>query len=92
MVQVAVNRSFNQITISSSIIKGYFSRLTNSDMCVLITKILQVDGDTSTNDTIIALASGLSGSNRISSLHSSEGNQRQMCLDAVMQGLAKSIA
>ncbi|KAL7614500.1 hypothetical protein Lser_V15G08503 [Lactuca serriola] len=65
MVQVAVNRSFNQIT---------------------------VDGDTSTNDTIIALASGLSGSNRISSLHSSEGNQLQMCLDAVMQGLAKSIA
>nr|KAJ0200623.1 hypothetical protein LSAT_V11C600339920 [Lactuca sativa] len=84
MVQVAVNRSFNQITISSSIIKGYFSRLTNSDMCV--------DGDTSTNDTIIALASGLSGSNSISSLHSSEGNQLQMCLDAVMQGLAKSIA
>ncbi|CAI9273368.1 unnamed protein product [Lactuca saligna] len=65
MVQIAVNRSFNQIT---------------------------VDGDTSTNDTIIALASGLSGSNRISSLHSSEGNQLQMCLDAVMQGLAKSIA
>lgn len=65
MVQVAVNRSFNQIT---------------------------VDGDTSTNDTIIALASGLSGSNKISSLHSSEGNQLQMCLDAVMQGLAKSIA
>ncbi|CAM8897588.1 unnamed protein product [Rhodiola kirilowii] len=44
MVQVAVNRSFNQIT---------------------------VDGDTSTNDTVIALAT---------------------CLDAVMQGLAKSIA
>ncbi|CAI9288818.1 unnamed protein product [Lactuca saligna] len=51
-----------------------------------------VDGGTSTNDTIIALASGLSGSNMISSLHSSEGNQLQMCLDAVMQGLAKSIA
>ncbi|XP_024976011.1 arginine biosynthesis bifunctional protein ArgJ, chloroplastic [Cynara cardunculus var. scolymus] len=65
MVQVAVNRSFNQIT---------------------------VDGDTSTNDTIIALASGLSGSNRISSQHSSEATQLQMCLDAVMQGLAKSIA
>ncbi|CAI9269454.1 unnamed protein product [Lactuca saligna] len=51
-----------------------------------------VDGDTSTNDTIIALASGLSGSKRISSLHSSEGNQLQMCLDAVMQVLVKSIA
>ncbi|KAI3799465.1 hypothetical protein L1987_34763 [Smallanthus sonchifolius] len=65
MVQIAVNRSFNQIT---------------------------VDGDTSTNDTIIALASGLSGSNMISALHSSEAKQLQSCLDAVMQGLAKSIA
>lgn len=65
MVQVAVNRSFNQIT---------------------------VDGDTSTNDAVIALASGLSGSNKISSLNSSEAKQLQSCLDAVMQGLAKSIA
>ncbi|XP_077213137.1 arginine biosynthesis protein ArgJ family [Tasmannia lanceolata] len=65
MVQIAVNRSFNQIT---------------------------VDGDTSTNDTVIALASGTSGSTRISSLDSSESGQLQACLDAVMQGLAKSIA
>ncbi|MED6185708.1 hypothetical protein PIB30_059669 [Stylosanthes scabra] len=65
MVQVAVNRSFNQIT---------------------------VDGDTSTNDTIIALASGLSGLGCISSLDSDEAAQLQACLDAVMQGLAKSIA
>ncbi|PON88887.1 Arginine biosynthesis protein ArgJ [Trema orientale] len=65
MVQIAVNRSFNQIT---------------------------VDGDTSTNDTVIALASGLSGSPRISSLQSEEAIQLQACLDAVMQGLAKSIA
>lgn len=65
MVQIAVNRSFNQIT---------------------------VDGDTSTNDTVIALASGLSGSTRISSLTSHEAIQLQACLDALMQGLAKSIA
>ncbi|KAJ7972521.1 Arginine biosynthesis bifunctional protein ArgJ, chloroplastic [Quillaja saponaria] len=65
MVQVAVNRSFNQIT---------------------------VDGDTSTNDTVIALASGLSGSTYISSINSYEANQLQACLDVVMQGLAKSIA
>lgn len=65
MVSVAVNRSFNQIT---------------------------VDGDTSTNDTVIALASGLSGAYKISSLESPEAEQMQMCLDAVMQGLAKSIA
>ncbi|KAI4318998.1 hypothetical protein MLD38_032649 [Melastoma candidum] len=65
MVQIAVSRSFNQIT---------------------------VDGDTSTNDTVIALASGLSRSSGISSLNSSEGKQLQACLDGVMQGLAKSIA
>ncbi|KAL7617746.1 hypothetical protein Lser_V15G03331 [Lactuca serriola] len=46
--------------------------------------MVQVDGDTSTNDTIIALSSGLSGSNRISSLHSSEGNQLQMWLMRVI--------
>ncbi|XP_030926618.1 arginine biosynthesis bifunctional protein ArgJ, chloroplastic-like [Quercus lobata] len=65
MVQISVNRSFNQIT---------------------------VDGDTSTNDTVIALASGLSGSTRIASIDSYEALQLQACLDAVMQGLAKSIA
>ncbi|KAI5682286.1 hypothetical protein M9H77_03514 [Catharanthus roseus] len=65
MVQTAVSRSFNQIT---------------------------VDGDTSTNDAVIALASGLSGSKKISSLNSSEAEHLQLCLDAVMQGLAKSIA
>ncbi|XP_038697547.1 arginine biosynthesis bifunctional protein ArgJ, chloroplastic isoform X1 [Tripterygium wilfordii] len=65
MVQVAVNRSFNQIT---------------------------VDGDTSTNDTVIALASGLSESTLISSLKCQEAIELQACLDVVMQGLAKSIA
>lgn len=43
----------------------------------------QVDGDTSTNDTVIALASGLSGSPSISSLNCSEAVQLQACLDAV---------
>ncbi|XP_062166567.1 arginine biosynthesis bifunctional protein ArgJ, chloroplastic [Alnus glutinosa] len=65
MVQTAVNRSFNQIT---------------------------VDGDTSTNDTVIALASGLSGSTRIVSINSYEAIQLQERLDVVMQGLAKSVA
>lgn len=53
---------------------------------------ITVDGDTSTNDTVIALASGESGSTKISSLNSYEASQLQACLDAVMQGLAKSIA
>lgn len=45
--------------------------------------LVQVDGDTSTNDTVIALASGLSGSPRISSLQSDEAIELQACLDAV---------
>ncbi|CAN1304400.1 Arginine biosynthesis bifunctional protein ArgJ, chloroplastic [Linum perenne] len=53
---------------------------------------ITVDGDTSTNDTVIALASGLSGTTQISSLDSHEAEQLQAGLDAVMQGLAKSIA
>lgn len=44
---------------------------------------LQVDGDTSTNDTVIALASGLSGAARISNLNGPEASQLQLCLDAV---------
>lgn len=43
----------------------------------------QVDGDTSTNDTVIALASGLSGSTLISSVNCNEAMQLQACLDAV---------
>ncbi|CAN0881518.1 Arginine biosynthesis bifunctional protein ArgJ, chloroplastic [Linum grandiflorum] len=53
---------------------------------------ITVDGDTSTNDTVIALASGLSGTTPVSCLDSDEGEQLQAALDAVMQGLAKSIA
>lgn len=45
--------------------------------------LVQVDGDTSTNDTVIALASGLSGSPRISSLQSHEAVELQAGLDAV---------
>ncbi|XP_072997927.1 arginine biosynthesis bifunctional protein ArgJ, chloroplastic isoform X2 [Typha latifolia] len=53
---------------------------------------ITVDGDTSTNDCVIALASGLSGAAHISTLDSNEFLQLQACLDAVMQGLAKSVA
>ncbi|CAN1304399.1 Arginine biosynthesis bifunctional protein ArgJ, chloroplastic [Linum perenne] len=44
---------------------------------------ITVDGDTSTNDTVIALASGLSGTTQISSLDSHEAEQLQAGLDAV---------
>ena len=45
--------------------------------------VQQVDGDTSTNDTVIALASGLSGSTRIASIDSYEALELQACLDVV---------
>uniref|UniRef100_A0A453ICV4 Glutamate N-acetyltransferase n=1 Tax=Aegilops tauschii subsp. strangulata TaxID=200361 RepID=A0A453ICV4_AEGTS len=55
-------------------------------------QITVVDGDTSTNDCVIAMASGLSGLSDILTHDSAEAQQLQACLDAVMQGLAKSIA
>ena len=42
-----------------------------------------MDGDTSTNDCVIAMASGLSGLSGILSLDSTEAQQFQACLDAV---------
>ncbi|KAL6907470.1 hypothetical protein ACP4OV_002509 [Aristida adscensionis] len=53
---------------------------------------ITVDGDTSTNDCVIAMASGLSGLSSILTHDSPEAQHFQACLDAVMQGLAKSIA
>jgi hypothetical protein len=51
--------------------------------------VQQVDGDTSTNDTVIALASGLSGSTRIASIDSYEALQLQACLDVVSYAAIK---
>ncbi|CAM6125984.1 unnamed protein product [Calypogeia fissa] len=53
---------------------------------------ITVDGDTSTNDTLLALASGKAGGPLINSLDSSDAQQLQNALDAVLKGLAKSIA
>ncbi|GBG83669.1 hypothetical protein CBR_g37471 [Chara braunii] len=53
---------------------------------------ITVDGDTSTNDSVIALASGAAGGSVILKVNSKEAQQLQMALDAVCQGLAKSIA
>ncbi|KAJ4704975.1 Arginine biosynthesis bifunctional protein ArgJ, chloroplastic [Melia azedarach] len=44
---------------------------------------LRVDGATSTNDTVIALASGLSGSSKISFINCKEAIKLQGCLDVV---------
>uniref|UniRef100_R7W6C9 Arginine biosynthesis bifunctional protein ArgJ, chloroplastic n=1 Tax=Aegilops tauschii TaxID=37682 RepID=R7W6C9_AEGTA len=45
--------------------------------------MLGVDGDTSTNDCVIAMASGLSGLSDILTHDSAEAQQLQACLDAV---------
>ncbi|KAI6675034.1 hypothetical protein NL676_002940 [Syzygium grande] len=104
MVRIAVDRSFNQITFSpiSSIPLPSMLCQFKHDFGAMLSMLyrdvmtggvfVMVDGDTSTNDTVIALASGLSGSHRISSLDCDEAMQLQACLDGVMQGLAKSIA
>jgi glutamate N-acetyltransferase/amino-acid N-acetyltransferase len=44
---------------------------------------MKVDGDTSTNDCVIAMASGLSGLPDIFTHDSAEAQQLQACLDAV---------
>jgi N-acetylglutamate synthase/N-acetylornithine aminotransferase len=44
---------------------------------------LQVDGDSSINYTLLALASGAAGGPRISNIHSEEARQLQAALDAM---------
>jgi len=53
---------------------------------------ITVDGDTSTNDTVIGLTSGMAGGAEITDAGSTEGQCLEAALTAVLQGLAKSIA
>lgn len=53
---------------------------------------ITVDGDTSTNDTVIALSSGMAGGSLITDASSSEGRKLEAALTALLQSLAKSIA
>jgi len=53
---------------------------------------MTVDGDTSTNDTVLALSSGLAGGDVISDEGSDEAVQLQAALTALCQGLSKAIA
>jgi glutamate N-acetyltransferase/amino-acid N-acetyltransferase len=53
---------------------------------------ITVDGDTSTNDTVIGLASGLAGGAPIADAGSPEGAALEGALTALLQGLAKAIA
>ena len=51
-----------------------------------------MDGDTSTNDTVLALASGAAGNEKITRANSPAGKKLEKALTATMQGLAKSVA
>ncbi|KAI3435752.1 hypothetical protein D9Q98_001810 [Chlorella vulgaris] len=53
---------------------------------------ITVDGDTSTNDTVIGLASGQAGGEVLSDASSPEAQKLEAALTALLQGLAKSIA
>jgi len=53
---------------------------------------ITVDGDTSTNDTVIGLTSGLAGGAEITSATSPEAHRLSAALTALLQGMAKSIA
>jgi glutamate N-acetyltransferase/amino-acid N-acetyltransferase len=46
---------------------------------------ITVDGDTSTNDTVIGLASGKSGAPRISDASSADGKTLEAALTALLQ-------
>lgn len=53
---------------------------------------ITVDGDTSTNDTVIGLASGASGAAKITDAGSADGKALEAAVTALLQGLAKAIA
>jgi glutamate N-acetyltransferase/amino-acid N-acetyltransferase len=53
---------------------------------------ITVDGDTSTNDCVVALASGLAGNETVQDPDSKEAVLLQAALTALLQGLAKTIA
>jgi glutamate N-acetyltransferase / amino-acid N-acetyltransferase len=53
---------------------------------------ITVDGDTSTNDTVLALSSGQAGNSPITDASSAAGRKLQAALTATLQGMAKAIA
>ncbi|KAK9790578.1 hypothetical protein WJX73_002871 [Symbiochloris irregularis] len=70
-------------TLWRSVIKGATDNSFNQ---------ISVDGDTSTNDTVIGLASGAAGGKKISDPASKEAEQLHAAVTSLLQGLAKAIA
>lgn len=52
---------------------------------------ITVDGDTSTNDTVLLLANGVAGNSQLTSLDSSDAVLFQQCLDSLLLDLALQI-
>lgn len=53
---------------------------------------ISLDGDTSTNDTVIALASGAAGNATITDADSEDGKRLEAAVKAVLTGMCKAIA
>lgn len=53
---------------------------------------ISVDGDTSTNDTVLALASGAAGNAPVTDAGSAEGQLLESAVKAVLEGMCKAIA
>jgi N-acetylglutamate synthase/N-acetylornithine aminotransferase len=70
----------------------YLPMITAMYMCAATLLQITVDGDTSTNDTVIGLASGKSGAPLITDAASADGKTLEAALTALLQGLAKCIA
>lgn len=72
--------------IESSDLQAVLSEITD-----LTFNAITVDGDTSTNDTVIVMANGLAGNNPLTPLHP-DWNNFYITLQAVAEDLAKAIA
>jgi len=73
--------------VAPSVWRGMFSSASAASF-----NQITVDGDTSTNDTVIGLTSGLAGGPEISDASSPEAQRLGAALTALLQGMAKSIA
>lgn len=58
---------------------------------MLVSMQISVDGDTSTNDTVLGLANGLSGADRITDAASPEAQRLEAAVTALLQVTAENL-
>lgn len=73
--------------VDAEVWRGMLRRATDASF-----NAITVDGDTSTNDTVIGLASGKAGAPRVTDAGSADGKALEAAVTALLQGLAKAIA